>query len=98
MVRARQGGGPKAALERSGRRGPTTPPGACQESSGSGADLETREPRHGGVGGVQDLLDRLLGLEDRLLVEQDDLLEERVDPTLDDPLDGSLGLALLEGL
>src|SRR4051794_6673705 len=95
MVRARPGGGPKAAWERSGRRGPTTPPGACQESSG--ADLETGEPLQGGAGLVHDGLDGLLALGDRRLLQQDDVLEEAVQATLGDLGYRLLGLALLAG-
>ena len=48
------------------------------------ADLEAGEPLHGQAGLVGDLLDRPLGLGDRRLLEQDEVLEEGVDPALDD--------------
>ena len=66
--------------------------------NGSGADLEAGEPLHGGAGRVEDGLDRLLRLGDRLLLEQHDLLVEPTEATLDDLRDRLLGLALLAGL
>ena len=50
----------------------------------SGADLEAGEPLDGDAGLVEDRLDRLLGVGHRRLLEQDDVLEEAVEATLDD--------------
>src|SRR3954454_3206848 len=61
------------------------------------ADLEAGEPLDGQSGLVDDLLDRLLRLGDRRLLEQHEVLEVGVDPTLDDLADRLLGLALLLG-
>src|SRR3954462_12184481 len=61
------------------------------------ADLEAGEPLHGQAGVVDDLLHRALGLGDRRLLEQDEVLVVGVDPTLDDLGDRLLGLALLLG-
>src|ERR687886_765918 len=61
------------------------------------ADLEAGEPLHGQAGLVDDLLDRALGLGDRRLLEEDEVLVVGVDPTLDDLGDRLLGLALLLG-
>ena len=66
--------------------------------SGSGlADLEPDEAVDLEAGLVQDLLHRALGLGDRRLLEQDEVLVVGVDPTLDDLADRLLGLALLLG-
>src|SRR4029079_5464740 len=62
-----------------------------------GADLEPGELRDGGAGVVEHGLDRLLVLGDRRLLEEDDLLEEAVEPALGDLGDGLLRLALLAG-
>src|SRR4051794_17869490 len=67
---------------------------SCAGPSGL-ADLEAGEPLHGQAGVVGNLLDRALGLGDRRLLEQDEVLVEGVDPTLDDLGDRLLGLALL---
>src|ERR1700761_1592922 len=48
------------------------------------ADLEADEPRHGHTGLVEQRLDRLLAVRHRCLLEQDDVLEEAVQPALDD--------------
>src|SRR3954466_16110408 len=61
------------------------------------ADLEASEPLDGQTGVVDDLLHRALGLGDRRLLEQDEVLVVGVDPTLDDLGDRLLGLALLLG-
>src|SRR5829696_1748012 len=76
---------PPRARERRGQRGP---------SSGL-ADLEAGEPLDGHPGLVHDLLHRALGLGDRRLLEQHEVLVEGVDPALDDLDDRLLGLALL---
>src|SRR5947209_3486425 len=81
-------GGPSPRTRAVGRR-PNVP-----NLAGGSADLEVGELRNGDAGGVEHLLDRLLGLLDRLLLEQDDLLEEAVQATLDDLGQGGLGLAL----
>src|SRR4051795_2793738 len=62
-----------------------------------GADLEVDEAGHGHAGGVQHLLHALLLLLHRLLLEQDDALEEAVEATLDDLRQRRLGLALGPG-
>src|SRR4051794_16877285 len=67
---------------------------SCAVPSGL-ADLEAGEPLHGQAGVVGNLLDRALRLGDRRLLEQDEVLVEGVDPTLDDLGDRLLGLALL---
>ena len=56
---------------------------------------EAREALQRDTGLVQDLLDGLLVVLGERLVEQDVLLEEAVDATLDDLRQGGLGLALL---
>ena len=57
----------------------------CVRLGGSGlADLEAGEPLDGQTGLVDDLLHRALGLGDRRLLEQDEVLVVGVDPTLDD--------------
>src|SRR3954447_5583253 len=61
----------------------------------SGADLEAGEPLDLDTGGVEHGLHVLLGVGDRRLVEQRDVLEEAVEATLGDLLDRLLGLALL---
>src|SRR5215212_407372 len=81
---------------------PSAPPPAGEGWGGRGpfsglADLETGEPLHGQAGLVDDLLHRALGLGDRRLLEQDEVLVVGVDPALDDPADRLLGLALLLG-
>src|SRR4051794_15023375 len=62
-----------------------------------GADLEVDEAGDVHSGGVQHLLDTLLLLLHRLLLEQDDTLEEAVEATLDDLGHRSLRLALGPG-
>src|SRR3712207_2037803 len=52
-----------------------------------------RSDGHAGLG--EDLPDRLLAVGDRRLVEERDLLEEAVEPALDDLRQRALGLALL---
>src|SRR4051812_28229258 len=80
---------PSRACERRGQRGP---------ASGSGlTDLEAGEAVDRQAGLVQDLLHGALGLGDRRLLEQDEVLVVGVDPTLDDLHDRLLGLALLLG-
>src|SRR6185312_7765931 len=61
------------------------------------ADLEAGEVLHGDARGVQQGLHGLLGLLDRRLLQQHDVLVEAVDPTLDDARQHLLGLALLAG-
>src|SRR3954447_6504224 len=68
---------------------------SCPTLMGSGADLEAGEPGHAHAGRVEDRLDRLLVLGHRRLVEQRDVLEEAVKPTLDDLGQRTLRLALL---
>src|SRR4051812_41153177 len=73
--------------------------GPCRTAYSGLADLEAGEPLDGHVGLVDDLLHRALGLGDRRLLEQDEVLVEGVDTTLDDLGDRLLGLALfLRGL
>src|SRR5680860_742398 len=61
------------------------------------ADLEPDEPADGGVGAetLHELADRGLGLADEGLLDQDLVLVERVEPTLDDLRDRLVGLALV---
>src|SRR5205085_12294052 len=59
------------------------------------ADLEAGEALDGEARLVEDLLHRALGLGDRRLLQQDEVLVVGVDPTLDDLGDRLLGLALL---
>src|SRR4051794_34245392 len=61
------------------------------------ADLEAGEPPDVDAGLVEDRLDRLLRVLHRRLVEQRDLLEVAVQPTLDDLGQRLLRLALLTG-
>src|SRR6476661_744004 len=58
---------------------------------------EAGEGRRRGADLLEDLADRLLGVLGERLLEQDVLLEEAVDATLDDLGQGGLGLALLAG-
>src|SRR6476469_7237428 len=64
----------------------------------AGPDLEVGEPGEGDPGRVEHLLDRALGLTHRLLLEQDVVGVEGVEPALDDLGDRLLGLALGAGL
>src|SRR5689334_24672459 len=61
------------------------------------ADAEAREGRRRGAALLEHLADGLLGVLGEGLLEQDVLLEEAVDATLDDAGQGGLGLALLLG-
>src|SRR3954470_17505812 len=61
------------------------------------ADLEASEALRGQPGVVEQLLDRLLGVGDRRLLEQDEVLVVGVNPAVDDPRERLLGLALLLG-
>src|SRR6478735_6346708 len=74
---------------------------ACREGTSgvrtSLADAEAREGRRRGAALLEHLADGLLGVLGEGLLEQDVLLEEAVDATLDDAGKGSLGLALLLG-
>src|SRR3954469_23568437 len=72
---------------------------AASPSAGgrSGADLEPRKPLERDPGLVDHLADRLLVVAHVGLVEQHDVLEEPVDPALDDLGQRLLGLALLAG-
>src|SRR5690606_11210202 len=73
-------------------------PGTSIMSKSSGlADLEADDALHGHPGLVHDLLHGLLVLLDDRLPEQRRLLEEPVDPALDDLGQGLLRLALLAG-
>src|ERR671913_294485 len=64
--------------------------------SGSGlADLEPDEPRHIDAGLAEHLLDGLLVVGHRGLLQQDEVLEEGVRATLDDLGQGRFRLALL---
>src|ERR1044072_4538307 len=80
-----------------GRRiayGLLSPPGAARLLL---ADLEPDEPGDVHARLARDLLDGLLVVEDRRLLEQDEVLEERVHPALHDLGQSLLGLALLLG-
>jgi hypothetical protein len=59
--------------------------------------LEADEAGELDTGLLQDLADGLLAVLGEGLLEQDRVLEEAVDPTLDDLREGGLGLALLLG-
>src|SRR3954470_19848033 len=61
------------------------------------ADAEAREGLRRGAALLEHLADGLLGVLGEGLLEQDVLLEEAVDATLDDAGESSLGLALLLG-
>src|SRR4051794_18714381 len=61
------------------------------------AHLEAGEAVDRQAGLVEDLLHRALGLGDRRLLEQDEVLVVGIDPTFDDLGDRLLGLALLLG-
>src|SRR6478609_8226759 len=63
----------------------------------SGADLDVAEALDGDAGLVGDGLHGLLVVGDAGLLQEDVLLEEAVDATLDDLGQGLLGLALLLG-
>src|SRR5437899_4357785 len=87
-----------------GERSPhrTTPPSSMAasiyRSAASGLpDLEPGEPGHRETCLVEDRLDGLLRLLHGRLLDQHDVLEEAVDPTLDDPGQRLLRLALLAG-
>src|SRR3954454_3789400 len=69
---------------------------AARRRSGGGADPEAGERDRLDPGLVQHGADGLLGLLGEGLVDQHLLLEEAVDPTLDDLRQGALGLALLD--
>src|SRR6476620_2233069 len=71
--------------------------GDTREVRTSLADAEAREGRRLGAALLEHLADGLLGVLGERLLEQDVLLEEAVDATLDDAGKGSLGLALLLG-
>src|SRR6476661_7609904 len=74
---------------------------ACREGTSgvrtSLADAEAREGRRRGAALLEHLADGLLGVLGERLLEQDVLLEEAVDATLDDAGKGGLRLALLLG-
>src|SRR5215207_5845992 len=77
---------------------PGPPPLAVRSASGSGsADLETREPGHGNARTLQQQLHGLLGVLHGRLLEEHVVLEEAVEPALDDPGERRLRLALLAG-
>src|SRR5262249_24270651 len=59
------------------------------------ADLEPRECGDGDAGLLEHLRHGLLGVRDGRLLDQYEVLEERVHPALDDLRQGRLGLALL---
>src|SRR5216683_4841606 len=61
------------------------------------AHLEAGEAAHGDPVLAEHLLDRLLRVLHEGLLDQDDVLEERVQPPLHDLRDGLLGLALAAG-
>src|SRR5215203_997852 len=69
--------------------------GGLRHRGWSGADAEAGEVLQRHTGLVQDLLDGLLVVLREGLVQQDVLLEEPVDATLDDLREGLLRLALL---
>src|SRR4051812_33579554 len=78
------------------------PPGCMSAANlidprGSGSDLEASEPLDLDASGVENGLDRLLAVGDRRLVEEGDLLEVAVEPSLDDLGQRLLGLAVLAG-
>src|SRR4051812_22421590 len=87
-------GAPRPPAGAEARSAPTRLSGVRRRS---GADLEAREPGDGHALLVQQLLHALLAVLDRRLLEQDDVLEEAVDPALDDAGQRALGLALLAG-
>src|SRR6266480_817006 len=75
-----------------------TPDGPLAANCGSGlAHLEPDEPAHRNASLLQNLLDGLLLVGHRRLLDEDEVLEEGVHPTLDDLRQGGLGLALLAG-
>src|SRR5690349_15250963 len=86
---------PTGLLSRRWSLHPTADPGGRTVRCRSGADLEAGEALDGHAGLVEDLLDRLLAVGDGRLVEEGDLLEEAVEPALDDLGERALGLALL---
>src|SRR6476469_9078800 len=71
--------------------------GDTREVRTSLADAEAREGRRLGAALLEHLADGLLGVLGERLLEQDVLLEEAVDATLDDAGKGGLRLALLLG-
>src|SRR5262245_25018703 len=87
-----------------GKRGPRRswyghrrpPPSLTCGRSGL-AHLEADEPVYGHPRLVENLLDGLLLVGDRRLLQQHEVLEEGVDPALDDLRQRPLGLALLAG-
>src|SRR2546423_342610 len=89
------GGGPVARIrERGGADLSATSPYAVGLRL---PHFEPDEPAHRDPGFLEDLRDGLLLVLYRSLFDQDEVLEEAADPTLDDLWQGGIGLALLAG-